>query len=661
MRMQGKTSGLADWLMIGMLAGLIAGAFRPARAQMRPPQFVTAVATIPGPVTPGKPFTVVVTLTVDKAYHIQANPPKQDYIPTVVTVGPLAGFVGGKALYPPAVQARVGGDTLPVFEGIVQIRTTVTPAKTVRPGKFVLPVTVSYQGCNDRTCYPPKKLQISAAGMVNLPKRIPAQKKTARNPGIGNGNENAGRATPGLTLAQATEPAPGAGDVISVPGFRASKITSFVAPAEFAKWLQSGQSQAGEADTVTRLLHSGGTLNFAGALGLIYLLGLALNLTPCVYPLIPITIGYFGRQAASGAKTGGLSICYAMGMASMYSLLGVFAALAGKVFGAQLNNPVVLVGFAILMFALGLSMFDRPDGRPIWELQLPSRLTGQAKSRTGYLGALLMGLMVGLVAAPCIGPVVVALIKVVGDTRSVQLGLVTFFTLGIGLATPYLLLGFGLIKALPRAGEWMVAVKHIFGLLLFGMSLYYLRGLMAPNVYRVVISLFAVGSGLYLLFLDKAGKAAIRFLRVKQVAGALAIALGIWLFLPKNGTETTTMGTTGAAKTAVVFETPKDYATFQARLQQAKAEHKEVIIDFWASWCAACKELDETTFHDPNVVRATDNFVALRFRLEDLEGGQAQPFVKNFNIVGLPTVVHLVPDDGSGRVARVGGSEHAGL
>ncbi|MDE2126844.1 MAG: thioredoxin family protein [Armatimonadetes bacterium] len=603
-----------------LLAALAIGTTSAAAALAQAPQFVHASASATH-VLPGKPFTVLVHVRVDKPYHIQANPPKAGYIATEVVMGHVNGLSVKKVIYPKGQIAHIAGDILPVYEGSVTIKVLAVAS---RPLKGQIPFELKYQGCNDVTCYPPSDLDLHVA--LTAPAKAHSKaKKARRHAGIYDGY---------LILAQSQKGVQTGSDSLSVPGFRTTKITQFLAPADFISWLRHGGSQQGKAGYVAALLTRGGAGNFAVALSLIFLLGLALNLTPCVYPIIPITIGYFGRQAASGMRTGGLSVCYALGIAVMYTALGLVAALFGKVFGSQLSNSWVLLAFAVLMFGLGLSMFDRRNGTPIWELQLPSFLRGKAQSRSGYVGAGLMGLMVGVVAAPCIGPIVVALIQVVSSSHSVGLGVVTFFTLGAGLALPYLLLGFGLVKALPRAGEWMVSVKHIFGLLLFGMAIYYLQGLLPVGLYRTLFITFGVAGGLWLAILDKAGNAS-RGYRVFKRGAGLVMAAGTLAFFvrpaaPPTGSE-------------VRFQAPADYAAMQRMLQQARAHHQEVLIDFSASWCAACKELDEKTFHNAQVATATRNFVAMRFHLEDFSSPYTKPFLKTFGIAGLPTVIHLVP------------------
>jgi thiol:disulfide interchange protein DsbD len=599
----------------------------------KPPQFVHVSVAAPKSAAAGGTFTLTVSVTVDKPYHIQGNPAKQDYIPTVVTVGPVAGVKATQVVYPKPVVVQAGGDRLPVYEGTVAVKVRIAVAGSVKPGALAVPVQVSYQGCNDKVCYPPNKIKAQASVRVSAKKRaktgsadtgylILAQAGGAGNPPTEKGGS-------GIETS----------DVVSIPGFRGSKITQFLAPKPFLDWFHKGGSQAGQANRVTELLTRGGAGNLAIALCLIFALGLALNLTPCVYPIIPITIGYFGRQAAQGARTGALSLCYALGIASMYTTLGLLAATVGRAFGSQLSNPYVLVGFSLVMFALGLSNFDRRNGQPIWEIRLPTSLTSQAKSRAGYLGAFLMGLMVGMVAAPCIGPVVVALIQFIGSTGSVALGAVTFFCLGMGLATPYLVLGFGLIRALPRSGGWMVSARHIFGLLLFGMAIYYLQGLVGAFAYLVLFNGYAMCAGIYLLFLDRAAASSRSFRIFQQTVGVVVVGLGIFGIAFRGAPPKAPAG----SSTDVAFVSPASFADFQSRLEKAHAERKDVLIDFSAAWCAECHELDRETFHNADVAKAIGQSTALRVDLTDFDSNGAEPYRTRFGIVGLPTVVHLVP------------------
>jgi len=181
----------------------------------------------------------------------------------------------------------------------------------------------------------------------------------------------------------------------------------------------------------------------------VFIAGLALNLTPCVYPIIPITVGFFAQQAKERkGGTFGLAVAYVLGMAVTYSALGVTAALTGRLFGTALQNPIVVGVIVAVMLALAASMFG------LWELRVPAWAMRASGGRGGVFGALLMGLVVGFVAAPCIGPFVLGLLTYVGQQGSPLLGFVLFFTLAMGLGLPYLLLGTftGAINKLPASG-----------------------------------------------------------------------------------------------------------------------------------------------------------------------------------------------------------------
>ncbi len=189
----------------------------------------------------------------------------------------------------------------------------------------------------------------------------------------------------------------------------------------------------------------------------IFVGGMALNLTPCVYPLLPITVSYFGGK--SGQGQGRLlvhGLFYLTGLALTNSTLGVAAALTGGLMGALLQNPLVLITVAVVLVLLATSLFG------FWELRLPGRLT-QAASRSyaGYFGSLFMGLTLGVVAAPCIGPFVLGLLTWVASLGAPWLGFLVFFTLSLGLGLPLFILAMfsGSLEKLPRSGEWMLWVR----------------------------------------------------------------------------------------------------------------------------------------------------------------------------------------------------------
>jgi thiol:disulfide interchange protein DsbD len=313
-------------------------------------------------------------------------------------------------------------------------------------------------------------------------------------------------------------------------------------------------------------------------------------------------------------------------MAVTYSVLGVIASLTKGLFGAAMQSPIVLVGLAGVMVALSLSMFG------VYEFRLPESLnrfaTRSTQSTSGSVGALVMGLTMGIVAAPCIGPFVLGLLVHVGAKGDPIYGFFMFFVLALGLGLPYLILGTfsGAIKALPRSGEWMIAVRKVFGVVLVGMALYFLMPLMGSYTTHVFVGFFAV-SALYLIFFES-GKA-----KPKQFAWALR-AIGA-----------------GSAVAAVIIAMPKNTEAgipWQPYSEQAVAAAREegraVIIDTFADWCIPCKELDQLTFTHSEVKKEAERFVALKLDLTtnnpDSEAGRAR---QRFDIIGVPTVIFLDP------------------
>ncbi len=356
----------------------------------------------------------------------------------------------------------------------------------------------------------------------------------------------------------------------------------------------------------------------------IFLGGMALNLTPCVYPLIPITVSYFGGR--SGEARGSLlghGMLYLVGLALTNSVLGVVAALTGGMMGAMLQSPVVLVGIALLLTVFATSLFG------FWELRLPSGLTRAAsKSHAGYFGTFFMGLTLGVVAAPCLGPFVLGLLTWVAGMGSPWLGFLIFFTLSLGLGLPlfFLALFSGRIEKLPRSGEWMLWVRKLMGWVLVGMAAYFIRPLLPETAAVFVLSAVALAAGVHLGWIDKskAGFKAFGLLKGGVGIGAvvLAIALaGSWLLRGPS----------------VPWRQYSD-----ALAAQAETDGRPVIIDFSATWCTPCRELDEKTFHDPAIIRqAETEIIMIKVDLTRSGNPLHERLLTQYAVKGVPTVVFI--------------------
>jgi thiol:disulfide interchange protein DsbD len=356
--------------------------------------------------------------------------------------------------------------------------------------------------------------------------------------------------------------------------------------------------------------------------------GLGTCLTPCVYPMIAITVSVFGaKQAKSRGQALLLSTSFVLGIVMLFTPMVVISALTGSVFGSLLANKWVTTGIAVVFAAVGASMLGA------FEMTLPEswmqRLSGVGGA--GYGGAFLLGLVSGLVAAPCVGPILTMILTWIATTKNVPLGAAAGVAYSVGMGLPFWLVGTFAI-ALPKGGKWMVGVKSFFAVVMFVVSLYYLKNawpilakfVQPSTTFAMIAAAVAVlGVAIGAIHLDWSdGTAA----RVRKGIGIAAATAGAFLFI-------------------VWFGMPKAQLAWLhdegTALAQVKAEKRPLLVDFTAEWCGACKEMAKETFADPRVMAKAGHFVAVKIDATNDEDPAVNAVMAKYGVKGLPTVLLL--------------------
>jgi thioredoxin:protein disulfide reductase len=528
-------------------------------------------------VHPGAEFYAAVKMDIEEKWHINAHIPTFDYlIGTELNLRKIDGIEILGISYPESVRYKFAfaEDELDVYEGVSYIFLHLRASRDLVPDNYRLDGTLRVQACDDDVCLAPGNKDV----MIHVP--------------VVGYDQPANQINSDIFTDQAL-----------------AAVRSGIPPGDMA-------DDAGE---FAALFDEG---NILIAFGVIFLIGLALNLTPCVYPMLTVTVSVFGAQTDTNTlRVFFKALIYVLGIATMYSVLGVMAALSGGLFGAVLQSTWVLVGIGVLFFLLSLSLFG------LYEIQMPywltSKLGGQQKA--GILGIYISGLVVGIFAAPCIGPPIIALLAFVGSRGDVLFGFLAFFILSLGLGLPYLILGTfsGLLNKLPKSGSWMDWVKKVLGIILIGVGFFYISLAFNPKMIYYLIPLTLVIGGIYLGFIERSTTRGPYFPWVKRIVGTVAIVGGVMFYI-------------GGQKPSLEWE---EYS--QSRVEESLANNHAVVLYFSADWCIPCLELDRMTFTNERVISEMQKFRLLKVDLTNFDSPESGEVRQRYNIAGVPTIVFI--------------------
>ncbi len=406
-----------------------------------------------------------------------------------------------------------------------------------------------------------------------------------------------------------------------------------------------------------------------------FLFGLALSLTPCVFPMIPILSGIIVGQGANitRKKAFTLSVFYVLGMTIMYTFAGMLAGLTGELLSSAFQSTWVLAVSALVFVLLSFSMFG------FYELQLPAalqtRLTEKSNKMPGgaYSGVFVMGALSALIVGPCVAAPLSGALLYIGQSGDFVLGGVALFVMSLGMGVPLLLIGASAGSLLPRAGTWMNAVKAVFGVLMLAVAIWLLERILPIAVTMMLwAALFIVSAG-YMRAFDSLPDAATGWQRFWKGTGILLMLYGLALFIGSmtgatdifnplekmSGSTQIVSVQGGAGHTGVElkFEEVKGLPALESAISRAGKEGKLVFVDFYADWCVECVRMENTTFKAPTVISALSGYSLLRLDLT-ANDEEDKTVLKNFNLFGPPALLFFGRDGQELRNLRVIGYQN---
>ena len=411
-------------------------------------------------------------------------------------------------------------------------------------------------------------------------------------------------------------------------------------------------SNLNETDTIANSLKDG---NILIVLATFFGFGLLLSLTPCVFPMIPILssiiVGASQKEKMTASKGFILSLVYVLSMSAAYTIAGVIAGVFGANLQVALQNPYVLVVFALIFVALAFSMFGYFEIRLPQAIQTKLNKTTDGKEKQGIAGIAIMGFLSALIVGPCVAPPLAGALVCIGQTGDAVLGGMALFVMSLGMGVPLLLIGLGAGRFMPKPGGWMEGITRIFGIIMIAVAIWLLDRVLDASVIMYLWALLFLGSAIYLRIYTHI---------ISQLITVVVFILGVVLFVGAISGSTNPLKPLEKFTSSTLVQDVGEKVVFKKiknieELKQAIAQSdKPVMLDFWASWCVACKEFEEITFKDKQVINKLQNFTLLK---ADVTANNAddKALQKMFSIVGPPGIIFWDKDKNEVKSSKIVG------